>query len=327
MSGKTFVTGGTGFIGINLIKLLVEKGWSVAALHRRSSDTSCLETLPVSLVEGSVTNPASLHKAIPEGTDVVFHLAGDTNVWSKNNARQTKINVQGTENVVKAADRRKVKTFIHTSSGAAWGDQSGTIDEQTPQLGGESWVNYEKTKWQGERKALKGIEYGMKVVILNPTSVMGPHGDTNWGRLFFALRDGALPGIPNGSISIGHVRPVVEAHLNAVKNGRSGERYILAGVNCGFADLVKAIAAVSGVTKTPFVIPSPIFKMYARISAGVAAFTGSEPAVTPELARLMTRNGIYFSSDKAKWELDYKIPPIRQSVNDCYNWLKKENLL
>lgn len=327
MPQKAFVTGGTGFIGINLVKLLVDKDWSVTALHRASSDLTYLKKLPVNLVEGSITDPASLRQVIPEDTGVVFHLAGDTNLWSPMNERQTKINVQGTENMVLAAAQKGISTFIHTSSGAAWGDQSGLITEQTPQLGGASWVNYEKTKWAGERKALRGLDHGMKVVILNPTSVMGPHDDSNWGRLFFALRDDALPGIPNGSISIGHVHHVAEAHHAAVEKGRPGERYILAGVNCGFAELIKAIASASGISSLPRIIPAPLFKIYARIFAAAALVTGNEPDVTPELAKLMTRKGVSFSSEKAKRELDYKIPPIRQSVNDCYNWLKKKNLL
>lgn len=326
MNKTAFVTGGTGFIGINLVKLLVEENWQVTALHRPTSDLSRLAKLPVNLVEGSVTELGSLKKVLPNDAEVVFHMAGDTNMWAQRNDRQTAVNVSGTENMIQASVEKNVQTFIHTSSVAAWGQVSGSITEKTPQQGKDSWVNYEKSKWAGEQMALEGLNYNMKVVILNPAMVVGPYDTNNWGRLFFALRDGALPGVTKGNMSIGHVREVVKAHLSTVKNGRSGERYILGGDNCTFADFVKIIAETSGVTEIPKNIPAPFLKLAAYLQTGIAYITGSEPDLTPELAQMMTRN-MSFSSEKAKQELGYTIPPVRKSVQDCYNWLKKENLL
>jgi nucleoside-diphosphate-sugar epimerase len=166
----------------------------------------------------------------------------------------------------------------------------------------------------------------MKVVILNPAMVVGPHDASNWGRLFFALRDGELPGVTRGNMSVGHVREVAKAHLSAVENGRSGERYLLGGENIEFAEFVKLIADISGVHKIPKVIPKPILKMAAYFHTAKSFFTKREPELTPETARMLTRD-VVFSSEKAKRELDYKIPPVRESLLDCYNWLKQENLL
>lgn len=323
---NAFVTGGTGFIGINLIQLLVQNDWNVTALHRPTSDLSQLQKLPVHFVEGSITDLESLKSAIPIDTEVVFHLAGDTNMWSQRNERQTKINVDGTENMILASADRDVQTFIHTSSVSAWGDVSNTVTEETPQKGNESWVNYEKTKWAGERRALKGLDHGMKVVILNPAMVVGPHDDSNWGRLFFALRDGNLPGVTRGNMSVGHVREVAKTHLSAVENGRSGERYLLGGENIEFAEFIKIMAEISGVSKTPRIIPEPILKMAAYLHLAKSFFTKKKPELTPETAHMLTRN-VIFSSEKAKAELGYKIPPVRESLQDCYDWLRKENLL
>jgi nucleoside-diphosphate-sugar epimerase len=184
---------------------------------------------------------------------------------------------------------------------AAWGDISGTVSEETPQQGGDSWINYERTKWAGEHEALKGQKDGMRVVILNPANVIGPHDKNNWGRLFFGLRDNKLPFIANGSVSITHVNAVTDAHWAAVENGQSGERYILGGEYHPFPEFVRCINNVSN--------------------------ANNEPAVTPELARLMTRNNIIYTSQKAIDELDYAIPPMKQSVRDCYKWLLAEGHL
>ncbi|WP_441000005.1 SDR family oxidoreductase [Fodinibius sp. SL11] len=326
MTKRSFVTGGTGFIGINLVKQLVERGWDVTTLHRPTSDISKLKQLPVQLVEGSITDLASLQKAIPNNTEVVFHLAGDTNMWSQKNERQTEINVGGTRNMIQVSAGKNVSTFIHTSSVSAWGMINGTISEETPQQGEDSWVNYERTKWLSEREALKARDHNIKVVIMNPAMVVGPHDANNWGRLFFALRDDNLPGVTRGNMSVAHVEEVAKAHISAVEKGKDGERYILGGQNCTFAEFVSVIGKISNISAQPKVIPEFILKLVAYLQAGISFFTGKEPDLTPELAKLMTRNVIY-SSEKAKRELGYHIPSVETSVQDCYDWLKKEQLL
>ena len=206
MKKTAFVTGGTGFLGINLIRALCEKNWSVTALHRPTSNLKYLKDLPIKLAEGSITAKASLEKAIPQNTEVVFHLAGDTNMWSKNNARQTAINVDGTRNMIDVSVAKGVATFIHTSSISAWGSATGLIDENTSQQAENSWINYERTKWLGEQEALKGIEKSLKVVIINPGSIVGPFDTNSWAKMFFALRDGQVPGVPPGDNSFVHVK-------------------------------------------------------------------------------------------------------------------------
>ena len=327
MCKKAFVTGATGFIGINLVKLLIKEGWHVTALHRSSSKLSELKKYPVDLVEGSVTKPRSLQNKIPENAEVLFHLAADTSVWSRYNERQTNVNVVGTQNMIRAATQKGINTFIYTSSVSAWGHNiSGTITEETTQKGNESWVNYERSKWAGEREALKGLEQGMKVVILNPSTVIGPHDANNWGRLFFALHDGSMPGIIPGNISVAHVEHVAQAHLSAVENGRSGDRYILGGDHCKFSDFITTMCRVADISKVPPTIPVPLLKLAARFAVVKAYITGNEHDLTPELAAMLTREACY-SSQKAKRELGYTIPSMQTSVTDCYRWLKEKQLL
>jgi nucleoside-diphosphate-sugar epimerase len=212
MTQTAFVTGGTGFIGINLIELLVREGWKVTALHRPTSELKYLKRFPIDLAEGSITDRDSLEEAIPKNTDVVFHVAGDTNFWSKRNAQQSRNNIDGTRNMVEVAASKGVGAFIHTSSVSAWGRVKGTVTEETPLEGRKSWINYERTKHLGELEALKGVERGMKVVVLNPGGVAGPYDANTWGQLFFMLRDKALPAASPGTTTISHVHDIVAAH-------------------------------------------------------------------------------------------------------------------
>lgn len=327
MPKTAFVTGGTGFIGLNLIEQLIQGGWKVTALHRPTSNLKYLQRFPVELAEGSITDKASLERALPTGTEVIFHLAGSTNQWSKRNAEQTAINVDGTRNMVEIALSKGVPTFIHTSSVSAWGRVSGPITEATPQQGATSWINYERTKWAGEKEALKGVAHGMKVVVFNPAGVAGPYDTTTWGRMFFLLRDNKMPGTPPGGLNFAHVQEVVKAHIAAVDLGRSGENYILAGENCTFAELFSEIAQLLGLLKIPPVIPAPLLKTMARISTFMANFTGKAPNLTPEMAHLTTAKRTGPSSEKAIAELGYRIRPWQEAFRDCYEWLKKEGKL
>src|SRR5262245_9220885 len=133
MKRIAFVTGSNGFIGINLCEELLKQGWEVYAMHLPSSDITYIKRFPVHLVVGDVTDIVSLKKIMPEKADAVFHLAGDTSFWSRNNSRQKRVNVNGTKNVVSVAMSKNARCMVHTSSLEAWGEARGVIDETTPQ--------------------------------------------------------------------------------------------------------------------------------------------------------------------------------------------------
>ena len=325
-SKTAFVTGATGFVGINLVKLLIKSGWKITALHRSTSNLTYLRRFPVEMVEGSITDIDTIEKALPRNTEVVFHVAGDTNHWSRKNEMQTMVNVQGTMNMVSVAQKKGIKTFIHTSSVSAWGPVSGIIDESTPQLGGKSWINYERTKWLGEKEALKGMKQGMKVVILNPGDIIGPYDQTSWGTIFFLLKKNKLLGIPPGYGNFIHVDQVAKAHLSAVINGRNGENYLLGGISDSMYHFVHEFAQLLGV-KTPRLMPALVIKKMAKLSNFTSKFTGIQPAITPELAEINTRKKVEFSSSKAINELGLMLTPWQDAVRDNFNWLTKEGIL
>ncbi len=328
MSRTAFVTGGTGFLGLNLIKALCAADWQVTALHRKSSNTKYLKEFPVQLVEGSITDKASLVHAIPKDTEVVFHVAGDTSHWSKKNAAQTIIHVDGTRNMIDVAADKGVETFIHTSSVSVWGTSvKGIVNEETPQHGATSWINYEKTKWQAEQIAFEGIDKGLKVVSINPSSILGAYDTRTFATMFYALRDGELPGVPPGIIPAVHVNDVVRAHISAVDNGRSGHRYLVVGEHITMKTFVTEFAQLLGIKKVPPEMPAFILKIFGRLAAIGAYFTGKEPTLTPEAADMVTRKGFEFSNKKALKELGYEMTDWKEGVKDCYDWLVKEGLL
>src|SRR5205823_14836825 len=142
---------------------------------------------PVTLMPGDITDAASLRAAMAEDIDVVFHVAGNTNLWSRRNAQQTRENVEGTRNVVEAALARRAKKLVLTSSIAAHGEQSGELTEATKSTAARSWINYQRSKWLAEEEARKGIRAGLPAVILNPGAIIGRYDTGGWARLFFLL--------------------------------------------------------------------------------------------------------------------------------------------
>ncbi|MEO0897866.1 MAG: NAD-dependent epimerase/dehydratase family protein [Bacteroidota bacterium] len=327
MARTAFITGGTGFVGINLIKALLKEDWKLTVLHRPTSNLTYIKDLPIDLVEGSITDKASLETAIPQGTEVVFHVAGDTNMWSKYNDRQTEINVAGTQHMVDVALAKGVKTFIHTSSIAAWGPVSGLTTEETPKRGHTSILNYERTKLKGEEIAKKGMEHGMKVVVINPAAVVGRYDAGTWAQMFFALKNGEVPAVPAGGNNFVHVDDVVNAHILAVDKGQNGHNYILGGENGRQIDLVKEMAQLMGLEKFPSEAPRFLLKVFAQASLLSASIKGVEPTITPEVADFMTRKDYRFSNEKALKELGYSSKDWRYGVKDCYDWLVEEGKL
>ncbi|MEL6673011.1 MAG: NAD-dependent epimerase/dehydratase family protein [Bacteroidota bacterium] len=327
MPRTAFVTGGTGFLGINLLHALAAQGWELTVLHRKTSKLTYIQDLPIKLVEGSITDKASLQAAIPQDTEVVFHLAGDTNMWSKYNDRQREINVDGTQYMIEVALEKGVNTFIHTSSIAAWGEVKGVTKEDTPQLGASSSVNYERTKWEGEQIAKAAADKGMKVVIINPAGIVGKYDAQSWAQIFFALRDGKMPGVPPGDNSFVHVDDVVTAHIMAVDKGRNGENYLVTGQPGTIQDLAVAVANEMGMKKVPPKMPKFLLSVPAHLMGFFGRITGIEPTMTPEIVSFMSRKDYAFSQEKAIREFGYTSKPWQEGIRDCHQWLKEEGLL
>jgi dihydroflavonol-4-reductase len=326
VSKTAFVTGGTGFLGLNLIEQLVAGGWRVTALHRANSNLRYLQRLAVDFAEGDVTDAPSLRATMPQGVDAIFHAAGDTSLWSRGDAQQDRVNIGGTYNVVEAALACNAKRLIHTSSISAWGMYRGRLTEDMQQLGAESWVNYQRSKHAAERVVRDGIRRGLDAVIMNPASILGRGDAAGWARIIRLVCAGKLPGIPPGAGCFCDVREVAKAHITAVERGRRGENYILGGADASFLQLVTTIGAVTGRPVPSRATPAIVLRLMGRIGVVVSHFTGKAPTLTPEAASVVITERSCDSS-KAIHELAYRAADLRSMVEQSYEWLKQEGLL
>lgn len=320
---KAFVTGGTGFLGLNLIdELLKTERYEIFALHRSTSNLSELKKRKITLIEGSLFDLPQLTKIIPKECDVIFHCAANTNTWKKHNFEQTRDNVLGTKNMVSAALATHAKRFVHTSSIAAFGHHDGMINEQTPSNAASSWVNYVRTKFLAEQEVKRGIDQGLAAVFVNPANIVGPYDNHNWSTMIKLTVTGKLPAVPPGRGSFCHVREVAKALINAGEKGEIGEHYLLGGCDASYLDFVQTVAQLIGKNQKFKIMPLPFLKIYAYLSAFGGFITGKPPQLTPELATL-TSAKMCCESQKARRALGYREVPLKEMVQDCLEWMQR----
>jgi len=321
-----FVTGATGFVGSNLVELLVANGWRVVALHRASSDVKHLRELGIEIAAGDVTDAASVLSAMPEDVDVVFHVAASLSLWSRAKEKQYRINVEGTRNVVQAALTRKAKRFVHTSSIAAYGAHREPVIESTPSIAMADSVGYVRTKYQAEQEVRRGLERGLQAVFLNPANILGPHDRHGWSRFFTLIESRKLPGVPSGAGSFAHVTEVARTHLAAADRGRVGENYLLGGCDATYLEMVQEMARLLGRPAPKRTVPAFVAVAVGYLATFGALFTGREPEITPEGVRMCTVR-VTCGSDKAQRELGFVPRTLPDMIADTYRWLVAEGLL
>jgi nucleoside-diphosphate-sugar epimerase len=315
-----FVTGGTGFLGKNIIAQLVTRGDRVIAIHRPTSDTRELASLGAELVVCGLDDVDALARAMPEGIDVVYHVAGDISWWRRNAERQRKTNVDGTRAVVEAALRRHAKRFVHTSSFVAFGIHDQVIREDTPSNAEDLPYGYLRTKRQGERVVLAAVERGLPAVVMNPANILGPYDVTSWARLILLVDRGKLTAAPPGTGSFCHAGEVARAHIAAATQGRIGHQYLLGGVDASFVELGAVIARQLG-RRVPRKAPALALRLLGAINDGIATFTGKEADITWENASVFCRK-IVCDSSKAMRELGYTPRSLEEMVADSVAWLR-----
>jgi nucleoside-diphosphate-sugar epimerase len=321
-----FVTGATGFLGRHLVRELRGAGIEVRGLCRDPGAGADLAQQGVALVRGDLLEPATLAAGFEPAPDVVFHTAADTSAWTPGNPRQTRINVEGTRALVALAERTGA-AFVHTSSISAFSHLvHDTLTEDTPQRGGESWINYERTKYEAEQIVRGAGLRGLRTIVCYPAHIFGPGDTHNWSRLIRLIDTGKLPGAPPGSGAFADVREVARAELAAFQGGRYGERYLLGGEHARFLDLIHRIGRLLRKRTPENATPAFLLKAYAHASDLASRVTRRAPEITPEAAAY-TCHDLRVDSSKAIRELGYRETPLDTMLADTVAWMRSAGML
>jgi dihydroflavonol-4-reductase len=324
---RILVTGASGFLGAHVVRVLYGSGWRVRAISRRSGRG--LESLAadVERVDADLLDARSLERAVL-GVDVVVHTAGYVSLRRRDRTRLFKINVEGTRNIL-AASRMVGARLLHTSSVAAIGStpEPDVLDEASPYHQVVAGYDYADSKVQAEQLVLEAAASGLDAVILNPGTMFGP-GDWNLTstRMVLHYLLGQYRAYSTGGMSFCDVRDVAAAYARAVVSGRRGERYVLAGVNLSYRELLEKLSAITGLPR-PIAVPSALLRASANVSDFAAALF---PHPFEEFTTASASYGLKFnfcSSAKAERELGYRIRPFEQTLADTIRDLSARNLV
>lgn len=318
-----FLTGASGFLGGHLLQVLRENGHQVRALSRREVTDEQIAAQGSTPVRVTLDDPVALQAALM-GCEAVFHAAADTSMWHANASAQTAANVDGTKNLLQAAQRAGVAAFMHTSSISAYSHLvHGTISEGTPQRGGDSWVNYERSKYLGEQAVRTS---GLPWIVFNPSHILGPGDRHNWSRLIRMIDAQKLPGIPPGIGAFADVREIARAQVRAWERRRFGERYLLGGVQASFVEFVHRVGAALDRPTPRGAMPRWAMMTFAHAVDAWSRVSGKEPDITPQAAAL-TSHHLQVDSSKAIRELDYLETPLDSLLADTLAWMRSEGML
>ncbi|OLP16114.1 dihydroflavonol 4-reductase [Leptolyngbya sp. 'hensonii'] len=321
MSVLAFVTGGTGFVGANLIRLLLQEGYRVRAMVRSGSALHNLQGLDVALVQGNL-NDSDLDGKMA-GCQVLFHVAAHYSLWQADREMLYHHNVLGTRNVLAAAQRAGIARTIYTSSVAAIGvGAAGVPVDEAYQSPVDKLVgHYKKSKFLAEQEARQAVATGQEVVIVNPTTPIGPWDikPTPTGDIILRFLRRQMPGYLHTGLNFIDVRDVAKGHLLALEKGRSGERYILGHQNLSLKAFLEALADLTGYPAPRYAIPPWLPLAAAWVDERLLAPLGKPPAVPLDGVR-MAGQFMYYDASKAIDELGLPQTPLETALKDAVAW-------
>ena len=321
-----FITGAAGFVGANLVRDLLDHGWQVRALMR-SERAPALAGLPIERIGGDLFAP-NLADAM-HGCAAVFHVAAFYSLWRRDRAAVMRTNVEGTRSILAAARRAGVPRVVHTSSVAAIGVRSGGIADETYQSPPAKLVGvYKKSKYFAERVALEAAAAGQDVVIVNPSTPIGPWDvkPTPTGEIVLRFARGAMPAFVDTGLNLIDVRDCAAGHRLAYERGIAGERYILGHENMTLREILNRLAALTGRPVPRLRVPRALPLIYAALGEFVLAPLGRTPDVPLESVR-MAKGQMYYDARKAVTDLGLPQRDVTVALADAVRWFSDNGYL
>lgn len=331
MAMNCFVTGASGFIGANLVHELAARGHRVRALLRPGADIRGLAGAAYERVEGDVSQPDLLERAM-RGCDWCFHVAASYHLWLPDYAPMYAANVEGTRHVLTAACRAGVARIVYTSTVGCIGLPKAVhgvvvpTNEDTPVSEIQMSNDYKRSKWRAEVVARELAAAGLPIVIVNPSAPIGPRDvkPTPTGQVIVDFLNRAMPAYLDTGLNWVHVRDVALGHILAAEKGRLGERYILGHVdgNWTMRQAFEVLQEVTGVPAPRMRIPYFVAWTAAQVDERISAFTGRPPKA-PIAGVRMARYKMFFDPSKAVRELGLPQTPPRQALADAVEWFRR----
>ena len=333
---SALVTGATGSLGNNLVRLLVSREVRVKALVRsREKAEQQLASLPVEIVVGEMTNVSGFAKEL-NGMDMIFHTAAyfrDNYKDGKHWKQLFAANVLGTAHLFSEANKTRVRRIVHTSSVAALSAAPGKTIDETMRRNPEEADDYYRSKILADRKVDAFLEThtDMWACMVLPGWMVGPGdvGPTSSGQVILDFLHRKLPGIPPATFSVVDARDVAEAMWLAAQKGRRGERYLAAGRHMSMGDLFQKLEQVSGIPAPRWNVPLSVLYAMAAANEIWAGITKRPAFVSLATVQLMgqERERTRFNHEKSERELGIQFRPVEETLSDTIHWYQQNKWL
>ena len=327
---KTLITGSTGFLGSAVLRELLDDGREVKVLVRRGTRTANIDGLDVEIAYGDLRDPESIRSAL-NGCDILYHVAAYYSLWDRDPQLIYEINVEGTRKILQAAKERDLKRIVYTSTVGC----IGLNDDTTPSNENTSFDpntlsnDYKKSKHQAEQVVVEFARGGLPVVIVNPSTPVGPRDikPTPTGKIILDFLNREMPAYLDTGLNLIDVKDCARGHILAEQKGIPGERYILGNQNMSLLDILVTLEKITGLKAPRIKIP-----FWVALSAGWACemvsnhLTGKPPAV-PLAGVKMAKYFMYFDSSKAVQKLGLAQSPVENALRQSVDWFKDNNYL
>lgn len=325
---KILITGGTGFLGTHIVKQLLNAGETNLKVMA-SQVPLWMKDAGVKAVEGSVTNPEHVAKAV-KNVSAIFHLAGKVSRNNEDAAAMNKVHVEGTRFLCSAAKEAGVQTMILASSSGtiAVSDDAQIFDETFPQPVDvlSRWAYY-ASKYYQERTAIADFDgEGRRLVIINPSLLLGPEDERlSSTKIVLDFLAKKIPYSPSGGLSFVDVRDAANAFISALEKGGHQEKYLLGSENMTFAEFFGRLERLSGVAAPMLKVPKKLAMAGSSFIESVFTNWGKvSPVASKEVEQ--AEYFWYFDSTKAKEALDFAPRDSQETLNDTIKYLR-ENFL
>jgi dihydroflavonol-4-reductase len=317
----TLVTGASGFLGSHVARQLVARGEDVRVMMRPSSTNRAIADLSLEYVTGDLRDPASVERAT-HGAKRVFHVAADYRLWAKRKQDIYDSNVGGTKNLLEAAARGGVEQFIYTSTVATIAvDRPQHPNEFTDARLDEMIGHYKRSKWMAEQEASKAAKAGLPVIVVMPTTPVGPCDwkPTPTGKIILDFLNGKMPGYVETGLNFVGVEECAAGHLLVAEKGKVGERYLLGGENLTLKQLLDTLSRITGLSAPKLKIPHGLALGVAYANTAFSRLIGREPGIPVEGVKI-ARHMMFVDCSRAQRELGFTAGPVAAALERAVRW-------
>ena len=329
MARLALVTGGNGFVGAHVVRALLARGDRVRVLVRKGADRAALDGCDVEFALGDLRDRESIERAVA-GCEEVYHVAADYRLWVPDPDAMYAANVDGTRNVIEAARRAGARRIVHTSTVGALGIPArGIGTEDTPVSIDDMVGPYKRSKFMAERVAVDAARDGAPVVIVNPSTPVGPLDlkPTPTGRIIVDFLNRRMPAFVDTGLNLADVEDVARGHLLAAEHGRVGEKYILGGENLTLKEMLDRLARLSGLPAPRVRLPYAVAFGFALGAEAVSrVLTHRAPRASLTEVR-MSRKHMFFDSSKARRELGYLPGPVDNALARAIEFFRRSGFV